>query len=302
MAPQIPLLIIAFNRPDFLESRLMEAERYKIPRVIVSIDGPNGSQNLEFQKLCSSFGSTESLGTQVSFIFRERSLGMARHVTTAISEVLESYPGVVVLEDDIEMSKHFFSGISSALQKFGNKYFGVSGFSPLSIGSKLPNCWRESKYISIWGWGVTSDAWKKYQFELKDSDLQALEKSHTWNKLSQAEREIWLRRFRKVIENPSFTWDSQIQFACFRYDLKNLSSVFRTSENLGFQDARSTNTKTIRPRILGKHSLNQGRVRNLRIPRMVSARMEVFDQISIAGTRKITTTLFRRRNRVVEGL
>ena len=302
MAPEIPLLIIAFNRPDFLESRLLEAERYKIPQVIVSIDGPNGSQNLEFQKLCSRFVSTKYLGTQVSFIFRESSLGMARHVTTAISEVLESYPGVVVLEDDIEMSKHFFSGISSALQKFGNKYFGVSGFSPLSIGSKLPNCWRESKYISIWGWGVTSDSWKKYQFELKDSDLQALEESRTWNKLPQAEREIWLRRFRKVIENPAFTWDSQIQFACFKYDLKNLSSVFRTSENLGFQDARSTNTKTIRPRILGKHSLNQGRVRDLRIPRIVSARMEFFDQISIAGTRKITTTLFRRRNRAAEGL
>ncbi len=301
MATQIPLLIIAFNRPDFLESRLMEAKKYRIPKVIVSIDGPNTSKNLEFQKLCSSFGSTESLGDKVSFVFRENNLGMARHVTTAITEVLESYQGVVVVEDDIEMGEYFFSSISAALQKFGSRYFGVSGFSPLSIGSNLPNCWRESKYISIWGWGVTSDSWKKYQFELHDSDLKALEKSQTWVKLSSEEREIWLRRFRKVIQDPSFTWDFQIQFACFRYDLKNLSSVFRTSENLGFQDVRSTNTKTIRPRILGKHSLNHRRVRNLRILGTISAKMEIFDQISIAGTRKINTTLFKRRNKALNG-
>jgi hypothetical protein len=59
----------------------------------------------------------------------------------------------------------------------------VGGFSVLNVRSKLfkNNRWRESNYLSIWGWACSSEVWKNYNLNI-DSDLivNQLTRSTTW--------------------------------------------------------------------------------------------------------------------------
>jgi hypothetical protein len=52
----------------------------------------------------------------------------------------------------------------------------------------------------------------------------------------------------KVAIDPNKTWDFQMQFMSFRYNLPNLSPIYRAVDNVGFADNRSTNTKSRKPK------------------------------------------------------
>jgi hypothetical protein len=46
-----------------------------------------------------------------------------------------------------------------------------------------------------------------------------------------------------VKNNPSYTWDVQMQYTSFLFDFTNLAPVFRFSDNEGFNDIKATHTK-----------------------------------------------------------
>ena len=130
-----------------------------------------------------------------------------------------------------------------------NGYAFVSAFSSLPAPPRilrkfLANKFRVATYTSLWSWGIRKEIWNLYELDISRLDSKiALSKSKLWNKLSSRQKNIWLHRFKKVSDDPKKTWDYQMQFMCFRYDLLSLSPIFRAVDNVGFADIRSTNTK-----------------------------------------------------------
>lgn len=289
----IPILIVGFNRIEFLMARIREVVSTAAPKIYISIDG-EGLDKCSIKLLEKLCRENDQSGNRFIILERPQNLGLSNHITTAITEILNNYLAVVVMEDDIQIGDNFYENISLRLRNLEEKYFGVSGFSSLSFGKHLPNRWRESKYISIWGWGVTAKSWKKYNLYLEPKDIESrLQGSQVWQTISRKQRDIWLNRFKKVAHNPLLTWDYQVQFACFVHELMNLQPIFRMSENVGFGSQRSTNTKKKRPRYLGAAMINNKRINNQSLlNRIMSAQLDFLDEFAIVGTRKIYSILF----------
>ncbi len=251
----VPVLLIGFNRPGFLMDRLNEILSWDPPHIYISIDGPKKDGNQESSRRISQYLNKYSLNQNITVWIHKENQGISYNTTEAISRVLLKEKNIIVVEDDIKMNRSIYSGMSNILLDPKYKQFGiVGGFgaipSPSSMFLRIfPNQWRNTPYCSLWGWGVRKEIWDLYEVDLSQVDIdKSLASSRIWNQLSRKQKEIWMSRFNKVQKYPSFTWDSQLQFMCFRYELKNILPLYRSLDNLGFNDEKSTNTKLPKPK------------------------------------------------------
>jgi hypothetical protein len=78
-----------------------------------------------------------------------------------------------------------------------------------------------------------------------------------------------------------------MQFLSFKMDYEHVLPIFRISDNEGFSDARSTNTKATRPRWMGSGtSVSNSPVRRLSL-KPTSWLMEKMDSLTIAGDSRV---------------
>ena len=250
MSRRTAIIVVGFNRPDFLRDQLEFLSLHNIQNVIVSIDrNEEGVIDKEIQHLSSQQYSN------FTWRFRENNLGVGRHIPTVVSEVLSDFENCIVLEDDVRVSAGALkSGLDILSTRLPEHYltvgfFGGFWFKPWKRFLFGRNCWRETEYFSAWGWGIQRESWSKYK-QILDTDLiqTELSKSEVWNRKSLKSRSRWLRRFEKVALSPKFTWDYQMQYSAYVSQSKHLLPIFSAAENCGFEDARSTNTKLRKPR------------------------------------------------------
>lgn len=251
-----PVLLIGFNRPDLLHANLLRILEWSPPRIYISIDGP--------KEFTDNSGWYETVGllkeyrenSKITIWINKHNLGMAKNVVESISLAMRNEKSLIIIEDDAKIFYNAYISICKVLNSnLAKPYSIISSFSslpaPANIIKKfISNKFRPATYCSIWGgWGITKEKWSLYELDISHLDLNlVLSKSKLWERLSPRQQNIWESRFNKVMNDPVITWDYQLQFMFFRYDLPGLSPIFRASDNVGFSDTRSTNTKGKKPK------------------------------------------------------
>ena len=260
-----PVLLLGYNRPEYVKTRLIEIMSWDPPRIYISIDGPKNENDSQAYKEINDFLFNYKNEKNITIYSNQKNLGLSHHITGAITSIFKIEENLIIVEDDIEIFKNAYLSMSKILNNPNlNKYAIVSGFSsipapPGILRKFLSNKFRVATYTSLWGWGIRKEIWNLYELDISKLDRKiAVSKSKLWNKLSSRQKNIWLQRFKKVSDNPKKTWDFQMQFMCFRHDLANLSPIFRAVDNVGFADIRSTNTKYKKPKFyFGKTDYRQ---------------------------------------------
>jgi len=248
------VLLISYNRPELVFRRLIElASMDVIPRnVILSIDGHKDLEDNEYRSEYSSKLASQELPFEILVKFRDSNLGCSKHIITAVTEVLEDYEKVIVVEDDVVLCPFFLSSMLTAFNISANidNIATIGGFSNFHKRVHFPfffrkNYWRSTRYFSAWGWGTTRKFWEGFIELGQIDDLEGfLSSSQHWNKLSNRKRNIWLKRFGRGV------WDYNVQLMLFKHDKFNLLPALRIIDNEGFSDFRSTHTKHRRPKNL----------------------------------------------------
>ena len=294
------VLILGFNRPEFVEQRVKQLGSNPPFRVHISVDGGISS---EIRKRYESMENALDKN-YFKIDYKDTNLGLVKHLTGAISKLLVSYEFVIVVEDDVRISENFISVVAKNLKENKNPRIATwGGYSPIHSIRALErfNCWRETRYFSAWGWGISRRHWSYYtteiHFELLDQELMH---SKTWGGLSLFQKRVWKSRFRKVSDNPNFTWDYQMQYMTFKYDFLHKLPIMRLTDNEGFDDARSTNTKLQRPKWMGKISVARMPIKNKSAWGAINALLVFLDSLLLSGDSKVLKPenwfLFRRRN------
>ena len=208
-----------------------------IDNIYISIDGGEQSNDPRMLKLLDAASNFFTNGTKVSIIHREINLGLTNHIVQAISEVLQNYKTIIVVEDDVALSNNFYTNMKSGIELLTSKgHLGiVGGFSPLNFSgpSLFRNRWRKTRYFPCWGWGCNLETWSKYKADLSCYELdKILKSSKSWNSLSKWQKSVWEHRFLRVQKDPLYTWDIQMQLASFLYDFTNIIPLYRIVDNL----------------------------------------------------------------------
>lgn len=285
------MLLLTYNRPNFLRNRLFELlEIEKVELVIVSMDYCTEAIKLENLSVLDEY--IIRYRNKLRVIQRDQNLGIAHHLPTAVSEVLAEFSYVIVIEDDIRIGRGAISHFVSAreLLDLDSDLFTIGGFGPTFwIFSRFRrNKWRESIYFSAWGWMTSKSSWADYEANLSAEVMEeSLFNYRTSPALNPGQRLKWMRRFKKVQRNPHFTWDIQVQYWTFRLGKKHLLPTMRILENQGFSDSRSVNTRNCRPRWMGKEKVYQNDIK-MQISSSFSARFFIYmDSHTIGGDREL---------------
>lgn len=298
------ILVVGFNRPDLLERLLRHLQEGELKNIVVSIDSDfSGKHNEQILNL------QQYKFPKLDWRFRKKNLGVGLHVPFAVTEVLTEYSNCIVLEDDVfasiaclvSLTEKLEEGLPEKCMTVG--LFGGIPYNPLLKYVLGPNRWRKTEYFSAWAWGVTATSWKKYEHLLIASELEKnLTNSKIWPAKTADSKNRWLSRFQKVCHSPNFTWDFQMQYSTYKNDSYHLLPIYRSADNLGFGDIRSTNTKSTKPNwYVGKtigRSVTNGDISN----NLIQTLCENIDRLTWAGdsdTRSSIGLVMRRmKNRL----
>lgn len=183
-----PIALFTYNRADHtkqaVESLLKNAEA-KDSDLFIFSDGPKNEkakkgveENREYIKtLKDGNGNVNGKFRSVSIVEREKNWGLANSLIAGITEIVNKYGRVIVVEDDLILSPYFLQFMNEALEKYKDedKVASISAFlNP--IDCKAPETFF-LRYFACWGWATWKRGW-----DILNKDANALLKQLRWKK------------------------------------------------------------------------------------------------------------------------
>lgn len=174
MTYDIPILIIAFNRPEVSRVTFEEIKRLQPSSLYVAIDGARESVEGEVEKVheVSEIYHKVDWPCEVHYHHNDRNMGAELTVSNAISWVLNENEYCIILEDDILATHVFFDFARQMLLR----YKDVENVYQVSAAQFTPFQSMETDYVfSIYGhtglgWATWKRAWKSFSMNLDDFD------------------------------------------------------------------------------------------------------------------------------------
>lgn len=168
-----PIVVFGFNRPKQFEETLKSLSKcFKASQsqVYIFIDGPRDSTDsevvLEVINVAMNF---KDAFKKMILSKRDKNAGLAKSVIEGVTSVLHYHPNVIVLEDDLTVSKDFIVYMNKALDYY-SCFSNVSSISGFSMGIKYNNSTYDNFFHGrpcSWGWGTWKTRWDvidwKYQ-------------------------------------------------------------------------------------------------------------------------------------------
>ncbi len=176
---KVPVLILAFNRPDHV-SRAMEAIRmYQPERLYLECDGARSHKDGEKEAVeATRKAMLDAIDwrCEVKTLFREENLGCAHAVNDAISWFFQHEEYGIICEDDIILSQDFFRFCEELLPRYAKeeRVMQISARNT-SRRTDIPNTYVYAQCFHCWGWATWRRAWEKM-----DMSMSAVNRLSTW--------------------------------------------------------------------------------------------------------------------------
>ncbi len=165
----VPVVIVAYNRPDSLARLLGSLARARHPRktrLIISVDG--GAGNEETVRVACDFDWKPG---EKEIIVREKNLGLKDHVL-ACAGMAADFGAVIILEDDLYVSPFYYEYAMKAVSFYrgDDRVAGISlyshGFNETAGFPFVPyHDGSDVFFMQVpcsWGQCWTGEQWKKF--------------------------------------------------------------------------------------------------------------------------------------------
>ncbi len=174
-----PIALFAYNRPLHLQKNiesLILNELAKESEIFIFSDAPPKNDQISTQKITEIRDYLQKLkekeGTyfkKIHLIFQQENQGLAQSIITGVSQILEKFPHVIVMEDDLVCSVDFLKFMNDCLEKyaFHEHIFSISGYR---FPFNMPSDFKQDAFLlpraSSWGWATWADRWQKADWEV----------------------------------------------------------------------------------------------------------------------------------------
>lgn len=234
------VLFLVFNRPDTTARVFKAIRQAKPPRLYVAADGARNNKIGETEKVQAVreyILQNIDWDCEVKTLFREDNLGCKYAVSGAISWFFENEEQGIILEDDCLPSQSFFWFCEEMLNRYqkDKSIYHIGGYT---LQSSSNYTYRFSRLVPIWGWATWRRAWKKYDINMMEFDLD----SSIYNCFGKYSKDVQ-NTFRNHLVGDVDTWDTQWAFSCVRDKAKTVIPSVSLIKNIGFNEDATHTTK-----------------------------------------------------------
>lgn len=164
-----PIVLFVYNRPYHTEQTLMALQKNDLAldsELFIFADGPKVNATIEqlekIEQVRKVIRKKQWCG-KVHIIESEENKGLADSIVGGVTDIVNKYGKLIVLEDDIVTQKGFLRYMNDALNIYeeDQRVMHISGYMCPYKGVKLP----ENFFYSLpfpWGWATWRRAWKYF--------------------------------------------------------------------------------------------------------------------------------------------
>lgn len=168
-----PIVLFIYNRPSHTKQTLEALSANTLASesdLIVFCDGPKENATQEqIEKIRQTREVVKSKQWCKTVEIRESDVnkGLAASIIDGVTEIVNKFGKIIVLEDDIVTGKYFLEYMNTALEKYEDekRVFHICGYRyPIKTKEKSGSYFYP--VMDCWGWATWSDRW---QFFKKDA-------------------------------------------------------------------------------------------------------------------------------------
>lgn len=240
-----PVCLFFFNRPELVNpalNALSESSKNFNIHLYIFVDGPRNDSDKELvKKTIDRINEYDFINFKVVNIKKNQlNNGLAKSVIFGVNKVIKKYGNVIVVEDDLEVSKNFIPFMIDSLSKYKDKenVGSISGFT-FAIKPKS----KEDAYFhprpNSWGWATWEDRWAMVNWDVDNNYLKKIMYSKkSFNRLGEDMDRMLQGYLSKRIDSWAIRW------ALCHWNLNwvALSPYKSKIINNGFGDNFATNT------------------------------------------------------------
>ncbi|WP_196596245.1 hypothetical protein [Pectinatus frisingensis] len=213
----VPILVIAFKRPELLDELLERIGQIFPKKVLFFCDAPNWNNEIEVKKSnkCKNLIEKLNWDCEMHTYFPNDNLGAKLGPYTAINWAMSLYEEVIIVEDDFLPDISFFSYCQQLLLRYKNddRVMSICGYNPL-YGTEIiaSNKYNEDYYFShcllACTWATWRRAWQKMDLSMKKWKDYNKDKL-LYNLLPLSLAKVYTFIFSYICDKELAAWDYQ---------------------------------------------------------------------------------------------
>lgn len=164
-----PIVLFTFNRPEHtknvLDSLALNNEAKESDLFIFCDGAKEGASDEIIAKIkeVRSIVAKENRFKSVTVKIQEKNKGLANSIIEGVTEIVNKYGKVIVLEDDLVFSPYFLNYMNDSLVRYENKkdVAQIGGCNFFANGKKYPKTFFATM-PDTWGWATWKDRWQHF--------------------------------------------------------------------------------------------------------------------------------------------
>lgn len=239
-----PILLIGFNRPDFMAAQIAAVRAARPSKLYVAVDGPRADRSDEIEK-CRAVRECVKLvdwPCEVKTLFSDSNRGCQMGPVTAIDWFFEQEVAGIILEDDCRPTIDFLRFANEMLVRYceDERVGLVAGFNAFDLQSDRKSSYHFSEHLDIWGWASWRRVWRKYDVTMAKYADRAEELINRSKMTSYGK--MFMRKGLREVREGLNSWDFQFSLMFLAEGYLAVSPREKLVANAGVCDAAATHT------------------------------------------------------------
>ena len=237
----LPVLLIAYNRPEHTAQVLESLHQAGILELFVSLDGPR-AEDTDVWAQTRDIVQSVSWARRVEIRVAETNQGPGWGPRNAIDWFFSQVPAGIVCEDDTLLALDAGEFLTAAAKDFRPSVPMAAATSLGAHAYRGQASYFASRYATTWGWATTAEAWSVYDYSMPDWPQR---RSTRWLLElggSQDFAEYWTNIFDMTYADRDHYWDYQWQYAMWMSGWRCWHPRVNLVTNIGF-GAAATHTR-----------------------------------------------------------
>ncbi len=229
-----PIVLFVYKRIDHAKTvinALLENDEACSSSLFIFSDAPATESDKQGVESVREYIRTVSGFKEVNIEERKTNYGIEKSELDGVTRVLDRFGRVIILEDDIEVSRQFLGYMNYCLDTYENdkSIYTITGYSFLKSEPHNDNLFGCTRSFAAWGWGTWNDRWQNMKRFLTKEDVRYVVRNKSKLDNGQEFSYLLLHQYKKG----SITWDVAWYYSCCRNDGLTLFPYNSLVNNIG---------------------------------------------------------------------